>query len=77
MNCNTLSTTITGTNADRKVVFTAAAAGTYYIGIKYSTKDIVGSGPAATKFVPPFNYQYTFSTTGVAGSTSALALNHR
>jgi hypothetical protein len=75
--CSTLSTTITGTDANRKVVFTAPAAGTYYIGIKYTTKDIVGSGPAATKFVPPFNYQYTFSTTGVAGSSSTLALNHK
>jgi len=75
--CSTLSTTITGTDANRKVVFTAAGAGTYYIGIKYSTKSIVGSGPAATKFVSPHNYLYTFSTTGVAGSTSTLALNHK
>src|SRR5262249_38697923 len=60
--CNTLPTTITGTDADRQVVFTAATAGTYFIGLKYSPNDVVGSGPAATSFVPPFNYLYTFST---------------
>jgi hypothetical protein len=76
-NCTTLSTTITGTDANRQVVFTAAAAGTYYIGIKYTTSAVVGSGPAATKFVTPYNYLYTFSTAGVAGSTSTIALNHK
>jgi uncharacterized repeat protein (TIGR01451 family) len=82
-NCNTLSTTITAvvgtaTGADYKVVFNAAAAGTYFIGIKYNTKTIVNSGPAAT--TTGTNYVYTFSTTGtggpVGGSTSKLNLNH-
>jgi hypothetical protein len=76
-NCATLSTTITGSDADRKVVFTAATAGTYYIGLKYKTSAIVGSSPADTRFKSPHNYLYTFSTTQVAGSTSTLALNHK
>jgi hypothetical protein len=76
-NCNTLSTAITGTDANRQVVFTAAQAGTYYIGLKYKTDDIVGSGPAATKFVSPYDYLYAFSTTHVAGSASTVALNHK
>ncbi len=42
-NCNTLATTIGGTNASRTVTFTAAAAGTYFIGIKYTTSAVVGS----------------------------------
>jgi hypothetical protein len=76
-NCTALSTTITAntTAADYKVVFTAPATGTYYIGIKYTTKAIVGSGPAAIKPANP-NYLYTFSTSGVAGSTNKLNLNH-
>jgi hypothetical protein len=76
-NCNTVSTTITGTDANRQVVFTAGSAGTYYIGLKYSTGAIVGSGPAATSFKAPYNYLYTFATTQVTGSTSTLALNHK
>jgi hypothetical protein len=76
-NCNIVSTTITGTDANSQVVFTAGSAGTYYIGLKYSTNAIVGSGPAATAFKAPYNYLYTFSTTQVAGSTSKLELNHK
>ena len=45
--------------------------------IKYTTNAIVGSGPAATKFVSPQNYLYTFSTSGVSGSSNTLALNHK
>jgi hypothetical protein len=75
-NCNTLSTKITGTPADLAVTFNATTAGTYIIGLKYSPKSIVGSSPAATTFVAPYNYLYTFSTTGVIGSTSTVALNH-
>jgi hypothetical protein len=75
-NCNKLTTTIGGTDASRTITFKAAAAGTYYIGLKYTPSDVVGSSPAATKFVSPYNYLYTFSTTGVAGSTSTVALNH-
>jgi len=68
--CNTLSTTITGGADNLKVAFNAAAPGTYFIGIKYSTRSIVGSSPATT------NYLYTFSTTGVGGSNSTINLNH-
>jgi hypothetical protein len=61
----------------QQLVFTAASAGTYFIGIKYTTSDIVGSGPAATKFVSPYNYLYKLSTALVSGSTSKLKLNHK
>jgi hypothetical protein len=76
-NCGTLSTSFSGNDASRTVNFTAGSAGTYYIGLKYTTGSIVGSSPAATKFVSPFNYLYTFATTGVSGSTSTIALNHK
>jgi hypothetical protein len=73
--CNTLATTIGGNDAARTVTFTAPAAGTYFIGIKYTTSDVVGSSPAVTK--SGSGYVYTFSTNGVAGSTSTVALNHK
>jgi hypothetical protein len=78
-NCGTLSNKITGTNGALSVTF--ATAGTYFIGIKYSPTSVVGTGPAAVKFTPPFNYQYTFSTstggTTLPGSTNTVALNHK
>jgi hypothetical protein len=76
-NCNTLSTSIGGNDMARTVTFTAPAAGTYFIGIKYTTSSVVGSSPADTKFVSPYNYLYTFSTNGVSGSSSTVALNHK
>jgi hypothetical protein len=72
--CNKLSNTIGGSDAARTVTFTAP--GTYFIGIKYTPGSIVGSGPAATKPASP-NYVYTFTTSGVAGSTNTVALNHK
>jgi hypothetical protein len=65
-----LSTMIEGPPQALKVKFHAASPGTYFIGIKYQTKSIVGSGPAAG------SYNYTFETTGIGGSTSGLTLKH-
>jgi hypothetical protein len=73
-NCNDLQTTITGGGASVTVGFTAATAGTYIIGLKDSTKSIIGSSPASS--TPGFTYGYTFSTTGVSGSTQGLNLTH-
>ena len=56
--------------ATTNVTFTASIAGTYYLGIKYSTGSIVGSGPAA----PTAGASYTFAS---SGSTSKLALRHK
>jgi hypothetical protein len=73
--CTTLATglSVSGTGASVTVTFNAAAPGTYYIGLKYSTKTVVGSGPAST--TPGFFYQYTFSDGTVAG-TSGVKLQH-
>jgi hypothetical protein len=68
------STTISGGYANTRVSFTAAAAGTYYIGLEYSTRSIIGSGPASA--TPGFSYQYTFMTNGVLGSRSSMSLTH-
>ncbi|HEV2414630.1 MAG TPA: Ig-like domain repeat protein, partial [Candidatus Dormibacteraeota bacterium] len=70
----TLSTSVSGGVQSLTVKFNAPAAGTYVIGIKYSPKSIVGSGPASTSHGP--NYVYTFATTGVVGSTSTVNLTH-
>jgi uncharacterized repeat protein (TIGR01451 family) len=72
--CNTLPTTITGPANNLTVQF-SGAPGTYYIGIKYRPKSVVGSGPAAT--TPGSFYTYTFQTTGVGGSTSSVKLIHQ
>ena len=67
--CNKLTTIVTQSGNTTTVNFTAAAAGTYFIGIKYSTRSIDG---AAVTGQPTFTY--TFTTTGVAGSDSSIAL---
>jgi hypothetical protein len=76
--CHTLKTTISGGTANANAVtvtFSAKTTGTYYIGLKYSTGSIVGSGPAATTSVSP--YAYLFQTANVTNSTSGLQLIHR
>ncbi|HEV2474950.1 MAG TPA: hypothetical protein VGX22_00315, partial [Candidatus Dormibacteraeota bacterium] len=73
-NCNTLSTTL-GSDPSNLTVAFKGAPGVYYIGIKYSPKSIVGSGPAST--TPGSSYTYTFATTGVGGSTSTIKLTHQ
>src|SRR5205807_1659931 len=58
-----------GTTDTVTVNFNASTAGTYYIGIKFSTTNVTG------KTAPtPSTVGYTYSTTGVGGSTSILNL---
>jgi hypothetical protein len=74
--CTTLATTLVGgtaTNPNVSVTFTASAPGTYYLGIKYSAKSVVGTGPASK--VPGFFYQYSFSDGTFAGN-SGVKLQH-
>jgi hypothetical protein len=40
------------------IALSATTAGTYYIGLKYSTGGVVGSGPALT--ASDSSYAYTF-----------------
>jgi hypothetical protein len=72
--CNPLTTTPTGGGASTTVGFTASTTGTYVIGVKFSTHAVIGSSPASS--APGFSYNYTFSTTGVSGSTQGLLLTH-
>jgi hypothetical protein len=72
--CNSLATTITGSDASVTVSFTAAAAGTYNIGVQFATHGIIGADPAST--TSGFSYNYTFATTGLSGSTQGLLLTH-
>ena len=65
-------TTITqsGITGTVSVKFSATASGTYYIGIKYTPSNVIGESAPA----PSTTVLYTFSTTGVLGSTSTLNL---
>ena len=72
-NCNTLKTTVT---QDPKtgavtVTFNAGSGGTIFIGIKYSTGNVVGETVPTVGEV----WTYVFATTGVAGSTSNITLS--
>jgi hypothetical protein len=72
-NCVKVSTqTITQNTMTGAVtmMFNAPTAGTYIIGIKYSSMSI-GGLPAPS---PTTTVHYNFATTGVAGSTSGLDL---
>ena len=61
-----INNTTTGTVT---VTFTAPSAGIYYIGIKFDPNTVTG------KTAPtPSTVGYTYSTTGVPGSTSSLNL---
>jgi hypothetical protein len=53
----------------------SAKTGEYYIGLKYSTDSVVGSGPAAT--TSGAAYAYLFQTENVANSASGLQLIHK
>jgi hypothetical protein len=72
--CQTLATTVTGSGASVTVSFTAAATGSFVIGVKYVTHNIIGSSPASS--TPGFTYNYTFTTTGLGGSTQGVLLTH-
>jgi hypothetical protein len=63
---------INNTSGTVTVTFNAATAGTYYIGVKFQTTSVTG------KTAPtPSTVGYTYSTTGVPGSTSSLNLVKR
>jgi hypothetical protein len=72
--CNMLATTETGGDDSVTVSFTAPTAGTYVFAVEYMTHSIIGSSPASS--TPGFSYPYTFSTSGVSGSTQGLMLTH-
>ena len=60
-------------NGDVTVNWTAATAGTFYIGLKYNTSSIVGGA----KPNPGTNVDYEFATTGVPGSTEGVRLSKK
>ena len=60
-------------NGDVTVNWTAATAGTFYIGLKYNTSSIVGGA----KPNPGTNVDYGFATTGVLGSTEGVRLSRK
>src|SRR5260370_1132483 len=71
-NCNTLETTVTQSGGITTVQFSttsAEGAGTYYIGIKYRTSNVLGETRPS-----PSTVVYTYSTISVGGSTSQLSL---
>jgi hypothetical protein len=77
--CTTLARQLNGGTTTKPTVtisFSAAAAGTYFIRLKYSTASVVGSGPAFTSRSAG-SYAYTFQTTGLSSSTATLVLQHR
>jgi hypothetical protein len=69
--CTTLSSIKSG---GQTTTFSLSGPGTYIIGIKYSAKSIVGSGPAGT--TKNFTYPYTFQITGFSASLQKLNLVH-
>jgi hypothetical protein len=60
----------TGTTGTITAKFTAASAGTYYIAVKISTSNIQAKAAPS----PGSTVGYSYSTTGVAGSTAGLSL---
>jgi uncharacterized repeat protein (TIGR01451 family) len=62
-------TSITQSNGDVTVTFTASSAGTYIIGIKYNTGTVKGATAPS-----PSTVQYSFTTSGTPNSTSSLNL---
>jgi hypothetical protein len=71
-NCTSQHPTITQNPTTGAVTaqWTAPAAGTYFISIKYDSKSVQGD-PAPS---PGTTVHYNFTTTGVPGSTSGLDL---
>jgi hypothetical protein len=70
--CNTIGGTSIhqSSNGNITVTFSSNATGPFFIGLKFSTKNVVGE-PAPS---PNTTVTYTFSTSGVAGSTSKVQL---
>ena len=71
-NCVSVHPTITQspTTGTVTVQFNAPTAGTYIVGIKYSSQSISGEPPPS----PATTVHYEFATTGVPGSTIGLDL---
>ena len=60
---------INATSGTVTATFKALTAGTYYIAIKFSPSSVTGKAAPT-----PSTVGYSYSTTGVAGSTSGLSL---
>jgi hypothetical protein len=63
---------ITQTGGNVGVTFNATTAGTYYIGLKFSTSNVNGETAPV-----PSTVVYTFVTSNTAGSTSTVSLQHK
>jgi hypothetical protein len=70
--CHSLPRTVTQSGGTVTVSFTAPAAGTYFIRLKFKT-DSVNHKPAPN----PTTVHYNFITTGVPGSTQGIDLVRR
>jgi hypothetical protein len=72
--CTKVNTTIasTSTAGQITVTFNGGTGGTFFIGIKYSTAAVVGKAAPS-----PTTVTYSFSTEGVAGSTSGIDLKKK
>src|SRR5262249_2375306 len=69
-NCVSVGTqSVTTSGGVTSVTFTAASAGTYFIGIKFASKSV-----AVCAAPRPTTVHYTFSTAGVQNTTSGLDL---
>jgi hypothetical protein len=67
--CTKVSSATVKQNADGSVTVTFGGTGTFYIGIKYDPKTVVGQPTPS-----PSTVTYTFETTGVAGSADSVQL---
>lgn len=63
---------INGTTGTVTVTFNAPRAGVYYIAVKFNTSSVTGKNAPN-----PSTVGYSYSTTGVAGSTNSLNLVKR
>jgi hypothetical protein len=68
--CDSAHPTITQNGDTTTVQWNAAAAGTYFISIKYNSNTVVGSLAPS----PGTTVHYDFMTNGLPGSTSGLDL---
>ena len=71
-NCNKVGTSSITQAANGTVTVTFTGSGTFYIGLKYDSGSVVGQPQPS-----PTTVHYTFSTTGVAGSTQGLDLKKK
>jgi len=69
MHAKITQSSINGTSGTVTAKFNAATAGTYYIGIKFSPSSVTGKTAPS-----PSTVGYSYSTTGIPGSTNGLNL---